>query len=139
LHGVVRSVDLCVARGIRRFLLLSSWNAGDPMRGPREDRRHYYAAKHAADRILVCSGLEHTIVRPGRLTDDDPCGRVRIGTDLERPGEIPRADLATVMATCLVQPATVGATFEVVTGDDRIATAVTRSVPDGVSAGEGRT
>ena len=34
----------------------------------------YYEAKREADEALRDSGLEHTIVRPGRLTDDPGTG-----------------------------------------------------------------
>ena len=47
LHGAVRSIDLCRDRGISRYVMLSSIQAGDPLGGP-EKMRHYLAAKHAA-------------------------------------------------------------------------------------------
>ena len=44
---------------------------------------------------------------------------------LER-GEIPRADVAAVVAACLADPKTIGRTFEVVSGEDQIELALTR-------------
>jgi uncharacterized protein YbjT (DUF2867 family) len=124
LHGAVRTFDLCLDHGIDRYLMLSSIAADDPLRGS-EGIRHYLAAKHAADRLLLASGLHATIVRPGGLTDDEPTGRVRVGVPrLDERGDIPRADVAAVMAACLERPDTVGATFEVVSGDTPIAEAV---------------
>ena len=120
LHGAVRCVDLCVELGIRRFVMLSSIAADDPLRGP-EKLRHYLAAKHAADRILLASGLDATVVRPGGLTDDEPTGQVRIGVPrLEQRGSIPRGDVAATMAACLRRPDTIGAVFEVVSGETPI-------------------
>ena len=49
---------------------------------------------------LAASGLAHTIVRPGGLTDDPPTGLVQIGERLER-GQIPRPDVAAVLAAVL--------------------------------------
>lgn len=120
LHGAVRTVDACVDLGVPRYVMLSSMGAGDPLRG-RATIRHYLAAKHAADRILLASGLDATIVRPGGLTHDPGTGRVEIGVPrLDRHGTIPRADVAAIMARALTEPATVGAVFDVLSGDQSI-------------------
>jgi uncharacterized protein YbjT (DUF2867 family) len=126
LHGAIRTIDLAVDHGIGRYVMLSSMAADDPLRGS-EGIRHYLAAKHAADRVLLASGLDATIVRPGGLTDDEPTGRVEVGVPrLERRGTIPRADVAAVMARCLVEPASIGASFELLSGDIPIEEAVAR-------------
>jgi uncharacterized protein YbjT (DUF2867 family) len=124
LHGAVRSIDLCVERGISRYVMLSSISAGDPLAGG-ESMRHYLAAKHAADRILLASGLDATVVRPGGLTDDAPTGKVELGVPtLPERGDIPRADVAAVMAACLERPSTIGKTFELISGETPIADAL---------------
>jgi uncharacterized protein YbjT (DUF2867 family) len=124
LHGAVRSVDACLERGIARYVMLSSIQAGDPLGGP-EKMRHYLAAKHAADRILLTSGLDATVVRPGGLTDDEGTGGIEVGVPtLRERGDIPRADVAATMAACLERPSTIGATFEVVSGPTPIAEAL---------------
>jgi uncharacterized protein YbjT (DUF2867 family) len=120
LHGAVRTVDACLERGIDRYVMLSSMAADDPLRG-RESLRHYLAAKHAADRVLLASGLAATVVRPGGLTDEAPTGHVAVGSPrLPERGSISRADVAAVLAACLERPDTVGATFELVAGDTPI-------------------
>jgi uncharacterized protein YbjT (DUF2867 family) len=124
LHGAVRTIDLCHRHGVERYVMLSSMAADDPLRGS-EAIRHYLAAKHAADRLLLASGLDATIVRPGGLTDSEATGAVAVGVPrLEDRGQIPRADVAAVMAACLDDPETGGVTFEVVSGDTPIAEAV---------------
>lgn len=124
LHGAVRTIDACVAHGVSRYVMLSSIAADDPMRGSPAIR-HYLAAKHAADRILLASGLDATVVRPGGLTDDPATGLIELGVPaLEQRGSIPRTDVAAVMAGCLQQPATIGATFEIVGGQRPIADAL---------------
>jgi uncharacterized protein YbjT (DUF2867 family) len=124
LHGAVRTIDACVEGGVGRYVMLSSMAADDPLRG-RESLRHYLAAKHAADRLLLASGLDATVVRPGGLTDDAPTGRIALGDPrLPDRGSIPRADVAAVMAACLARPDTIGATFEIVSGDVPIAEAL---------------
>ena len=124
LHGSVRVMDACVEAGVRRFVMLSAMAADDPMRGP-EAIRHYLAAMHARDRLLRCSGLDATIVRPGGLTHDEPTGRVTVGVPrLDARGSIPRADVAAVLAGCLADEATIGATFELIGGDRPISEAL---------------
>ena len=124
LHGAVRTVDACLAAGVSRYVMLSSMAADDPMRGS-EGIRHYLAAKHAADRILLGSGLDATVVRPGGLTDEPPTGAVEVGVPaLDHRGQISRADVASVMVACLEQGAGRGVAFEVLSGDQPIADAV---------------
>jgi hypothetical protein len=86
--------------------------AGDPPL----PRRHACPRPHPR-----ASGLDATIVRPGGLTHDPGTGRVRVGIPtLGERGSIPRADVAAVLAACLEEPATIGATFELVGGDTPI-------------------
>ncbi|MFP4311646.1 MAG: SDR family oxidoreductase [Nitriliruptoraceae bacterium] len=128
LHGALRIIDACVQEGVRRYVQLSSMAADDPLQGPPAIR-HYLAAMHARDRLLVASGLDATIVRPGGLTDEPGTGRVRTGVPtLGERGSIPRADVAAVLAACLEEPGTIGATFELVAGDVPIAEAVAEVV-----------
>jgi len=134
LHGAVRIIDACVEHGVRRYVQLSSMAADDPMQGS-EAIRHYLAAMHARDRILDASGLDATTVRPGGLTHDAGTGRVRVGVPtIGERGTIPRADVAAVLAACLEEPTTAGATFELVEGDTPIATAIAEVVRRGRSA-----
>ena len=44
----------------------------------------YLRAKAGADRALIESGLDYTIIRPGSLTDDPPTGLVAIAADFQR-------------------------------------------------------
>jgi uncharacterized protein YbjT (DUF2867 family) len=52
---------------------------------------------------VIASDRDWTIVRPGRLTDDPGTGRVRVNSSPFR-GEIPRDDLAAVLAGVLQDP-----------------------------------
>lgn len=120
LGGAVKLIDAAKADGIRRYLMVSSIGAGQPPpAGEGEVFGEYLRAKAAADQAVEASGLEHTIVRPGPLTDDPPGGRVQLGADLERR-EISRADVAAILHACLFQPHTIDWTFEAVGGDQPI-------------------
>lgn len=118
LGGAVKLIDACQKAGIRRYVMVSSVGADDPSRGS-EQMRPYLEAKAEADRRLEAAGLDHTIVRPGRLTDDSATGKVAAGPDVER-AEIPRADVAAVLAATLDAGNTIGKAFVVVSGDTPI-------------------
>lgn len=108
--GAVRAVDAARAAGARRFVMVSARGADDPDRS--EAIRHYLVAKAIADGYLERAGLDHTIVRPGRLTDDPPTGRIRAGRRLGG-GSVTRGDVAATVAAALDTPATIGRTFEI--------------------------
>jgi uncharacterized protein YbjT (DUF2867 family) len=120
--GAAKLIAAAEDRGVRRYLMVSSMGA-DPEREGDDTFGAYQRAKGRADAALRASGLDHTIVRPGRLTDDPGTGRVQAGERVGR-SEIPRDDVAAVLAACLVTPATVGLTFEVVAGDTPVAEAL---------------
>jgi uncharacterized protein YbjT (DUF2867 family) len=111
--------------GVRRYVMVSAMGAADPPPEGGDVFGEYIRAKAKADRELAASGLDSTIVRPGRLTDGEPTGRVRAGERLER-GEIPRADVAATLLAVLDEPSTIGKAFDLVSGDDPIAEAVAR-------------
>jgi uncharacterized protein YbjT (DUF2867 family) len=108
--------------GVGRYVIVSAISAGRPDEWS-EQMRPYYEAKAEADRRLEESGLDHTIVRPGGLTDDPGTGLVTVGTDLER-GAIPRDDVAAVLLAVLETPSSIGKTFELVSGDTPVDEAV---------------
>ena len=123
-----RTVDLGAAvklmdAGVPRYVIVSSVGAHDPSAGS-EQMRPYLEAKAEADRRLAASGLDYTIVRPGRLTNDPGRGTVLVSEDPGTYGEVSREDVAAVLAECLATPATIGRTFVVVGGDTPIAEAL---------------
>jgi uncharacterized protein YbjT (DUF2867 family) len=117
--AAAKLVDAAKRAGVKRYVIISSIGADDPPAEGGEVFGEYLRAKAKADQELAASGLEHTIVRPGMLTDADPTGRIKAATKVER-AEIPRADVAAVVAACLHEPATVGKAFTVVSGDTSI-------------------
>jgi uncharacterized protein YbjT (DUF2867 family) len=123
LGGAVKLLEAARRTGARRYLMVSSMGAGDPASGG-ESMRPYLEAKAEADAALVASDLEWTIVRPGRLNDDPGTGLVRVAPSLGELGDITRDDVAAVLAGCLDEPRTVGATFEVLQGTTPVAEAL---------------
>jgi uncharacterized protein YbjT (DUF2867 family) len=117
--GAVKLMEAAKLAGIRRYVMVSSIGADNPPQEGGDVFGEYLRAKAAADRDLAAAGLGHTILRPGRLTDDQPTGLVAAGARVER-AEIPRADVAAVLGATLHEPATIGKAFNLVSGDTPI-------------------
>src|SRR4051812_39348156 len=122
LGAAVKLIEAARAAGVRRYVMVSSIGADDPAAGGPE-MRPYLEAKAEADAALASSGLDFTIVRPGRLTNDPGTAKVTAGPDVER-ADIPRDDVAAVLVGVLDEPRTVGRTFVVVEGDTPIPSAL---------------
>jgi uncharacterized protein YbjT (DUF2867 family) len=83
----------------------------------------YLRAKLAAEQdLLARSALRTSVLRPGRLTDDPGTGRVTLAPSVGY-GEVPRDDVAAVLAALLHRPAP-GAVLELVAGGTPVADAV---------------
>jgi uncharacterized protein YbjT (DUF2867 family) len=120
--GAVKLIEAAQSLGITRYLMVSSIGA-DPEASGDDTFSIYLRAKGRADVELERSGLEHTIVRPTRLTDDPSRGMVEVGESLER-GEVSREDVAAVLDACLRRPGTSGLTFELTSGEVPIESAL---------------
>lgn len=117
--------DAATRAGVRRFVVVSSMGAdSDPPAGTDPVFAAYLRAKGAADAAVRShSDLDWTILRPGRLTDAEGTGRVRLAESTGR-GDITRDDVAAVIAALLSEPATAGRTLELVNGGTPVAEAV---------------
>lgn len=123
LEGSLKSIDGARAAGVRRFVQLSAIDVDEPLPEDLDPVwRAYVEAKRDADAALRASALDWTVVRPGGLTDDEPTGRVALG-DVSR-GEIPRGDVAAVLAAVLDDPRTVRHQWNLVGGDTPVSEAV---------------
>ena len=119
--GAVKLIDAARNNGIRRYIMISAIHAEEP-RGD-EVFRTYLRAKSEADEALRGSGLDYTIVQPGRLTNDASTGIVQVAATLPS-GEIPRADVAAVVAQVVDTESTIGHQFDLTSGDQSIAEAL---------------
>ncbi|MEU5909901.1 SDR family oxidoreductase [Micromonospora sp. NPDC047527] len=116
--------DAATRAGVHRYLLVSSMGVDDPPADGTDDVwAAYLRAKRAAEDDLRARDLAWTVLRPGRLTDDAPTGRVTLTRHAGR-GAISRADVAHVLAALLDTPHTAGATLELVGGSTPITDAV---------------
>jgi nucleoside-diphosphate-sugar epimerase len=117
--------DAAEAAGVRRFLVVSSMGADrEPPEGTDPVFAAYLRAKGAADAdVRARAGLDWTILRPGRLTDDPGTGLVTLA-DATGRDEVTRDDVAATLAELLVEPGTAGRSLELINGDVPVADAV---------------
>ncbi|GES32892.1 NAD(P)H-binding protein [Streptomyces angustmyceticus] len=117
--------DAAEAAGVRRFLVISSMGTDrEPPEGTDPVFAAYLRAKAAADAdIRSRAGLDWTILRPGRLTDDPGTGRVTLA-DATGRSAVSRDDVAATLLALLDEPGTIGRTLELIGGDVPVVDAV---------------
>ena len=77
--AAVRSIDAALPAGVPRYVMVSYLGARPDHGVPADDPFFAYAeAKAAADEHLRRSGLAFTVLGPGRLTLDEPTGRIDV-------------------------------------------------------------
>jgi uncharacterized protein YbjT (DUF2867 family) len=122
-HGAaVKLAEAARAAGVGRYVMVSAMGTDDPPDGD-DVFAVYLRAKARADRELMASDLDWTVVRPGRLTDDEGTGRVELARHVDR-GEVPREDVAAVLVAVLDDDRTSGHVFELVGGDTPVHDAI---------------
>lgn len=123
--AAVKLIQACERTGVDRYLMISAARADASVEGD-EVFAVYLRAKGRADAELVASGLDYVIVRPVTLTDDPATGRVSVAdepSELES-NEIPRDDVASVLAEIAARPDVSRRTINLSSGDREIAEAV---------------
>lgn len=120
-QGAMKAIDLACENKVKRFLIVSSMNADTPDVGP-ESMKHYYKAKGDADHHLQDSGLNYTIIRPGRLSNDAGNGKVEAAEKIKdrEDRDVPREDVAALMVAALDEENTYKRTFELLSGHTSI-------------------
>ncbi|MEU6077839.1 NAD(P)-binding oxidoreductase [Micromonospora sp. NPDC047074] len=121
--------DAAERADVRRYLMISAMGVeGEPPAGTDEVFTAYLRAKKAAEDDLTGRDLDWTILRPGRLTDDPPTGRITLGRHAPQ-GAVTRTDVARVLIGLLHEPRTTGLTLELVGGNTTIADAIHAVTP----------
>lgn len=123
LDGAVKVIDAAKNVGVDRFLMVSAFGA-DQREKWNEEIKSYYVAKYYADKELMQSGLNYTIVRPGGLTDDASKGKVVVSDNMQLADSddwtIPREDVAKVVFESLDNEKTYYKAFDLVSGEQSI-------------------
>jgi uncharacterized protein YbjT (DUF2867 family) len=122
--AAVLFADAAERAGIRRYVMISAMGADrDPSPGTDPVFAAYLRAKGAADTDLAFrAGLDWTILRPGRLTNEPGTGLVQLAVHTGR-GAVPRDDVAAVLLALLDTPAA-GMTLELVAGNTPVGEAI---------------
>jgi uncharacterized protein YbjT (DUF2867 family) len=120
--GAVKLIAAAKQAGVGRYVIVSSMGA-DPDAPGDDTFDVYLRAKGRADDAVRASGLDATVVRPGGLTNNAGTGRVNLGASVPR-GQVPRDDVAAVLAAVLDSPNTIGRTVDLIGGDTPVAEAV---------------
>jgi nucleoside-diphosphate-sugar epimerase len=130
--GAIKLLEAARATDVPRYVMVSSFGAEDPPDGD-DVFAVYLRAKAEADRALVASDRDWTIVRPGRLTDDPGSGRVAIDPEPTR-GEVPRDDVAATLDVVLHEPRAAHRTLYVIAGELPVEEALARALAAAPSA-----
>jgi len=112
--GAIRSMVAAQVHGVSRYIMLSSINNDINSTSPIA---HYHRAKAHADNHLVESGLDYTIVCPGRLTDETGTELVSVNAKLQGSGLTSRENLAATLVACLDCDRSVGKSFSLLDGE----------------------
>jgi uncharacterized protein YbjT (DUF2867 family) len=123
--GAIKLIHAAKKNKIRRYVMVSAMGLDTP-RGD-EVFQIYQKAKAEADEALRQSGLDYTIIKPGRLTNEPGTGNVKIARNLDR-GEIPREDVARVIRAVLEDHRTIGKEFDLLSGENSIESELLRFV-----------
>lgn len=122
LDGAVKTIEAAESLGINRFIMVSAFQANN-RENWNEAIKPYYVAKHYADRALLQSELNYTIIRPGGLVNEPGTGKVTAAEELER-GSIAREDVARTILASLTEENTYKRSFDLISGDTAIAEAL---------------
>ena len=111
--GAIRSMVTAQVHGVKRYVMLSTINADE---NSNSRIAHYHKAKAFADRHLIDTNLDWTIVCPGGLRDEEGNGLVSVNSELFLEGLTTRDNLATTLVSCLKLPNTIGKRFSLLEG-----------------------
>ena len=111
LDGAVKSMEAARKAGVKRFVMISALLADNRDFWAESGIKPYYIAKHYADQMLKESGLDYTILRPGRLFNKAGTGKITI-TDPAAQEGVPREDVADTVLEVLRQDNAAGKTIE---------------------------
>ena len=111
--GAIRSMVTAQVHGVKRYVMLSTINADE---NSNSRIAHYHKAKAFADRHLIDTNLDWTIVCPGGLRDEEGNGLVSVHSDLFLEGITTRDNLAASLVSCLELPNTIGKRFSLIEG-----------------------
>lgn len=111
-------VDSAKRHGVRRVLLVTAIGAGDSKSVLSENAWKFLGPvmelKSQAEKYLMNSGLDATILRPGGMASEAATGTAIKTEDHTVMGVIQRADLAALVVGCLDDDSTIGRIYHTI-------------------------
>lgn len=102
-------IDAAVKAGVKKFILISSVGSGESVVAlpPQalETLKPVLLEKEKAEKHLIESGLNYTIIRPGGLKSEPATGNGILTENYKVAGTIHRADVAQLACKCLFSDA----------------------------------
>lgn len=126
LDGAVKAVEASKHAGVDHFVMVSTWDSRrEAFDTPDAQKiKPYTIAKHHADVHLRNSGLTHTIVHPGMLTDEAGSGKVDVDLYFDDIKDVARENVAHVLYEVVTNKENRGKEFQVLDGSTDAAEAV---------------
>ncbi len=126
LDGAVKAIDASKQTAIDHFVMVSTWDSRrEAFDTPDAAKiKPYTIAKHHADIHLRNSGLTHTIVHPGMLTDEAGSSKVDVDLYFSDIKDVARENVAHVLYEVVTNKENRGKEFQVLDGDTDAAEAV---------------
>ncbi|HJG84772.1 MAG TPA: NAD(P)H-binding protein [Weissella thailandensis] len=122
--GAVKLENAAEKVGIKRFIMLSAWQATNP-KAWGEELRDYYIARFFADNWLMDhTTLNYTILQPGNLLEEAGSGKVQFNPKTATANSI--ENVADVLAGILNAENTYGKLLPMGDGETDIATAIAK-------------
>jgi len=120
--GQKNQIDEAKRAGVKHVILVSSMGGSDPSNMLNKiGDGNILLWKRKAERYLISSGLNYTIIHPGGLTDKPGDFEPILGVDdtlLKRPTRsISRRDLVEVILQAIFEPAAIGKAFDVIASE----------------------
>jgi uncharacterized protein YbjT (DUF2867 family) len=119
LDGAVKSMEAAEKVGINRYIMVSAYKAYDRESWKESPIKPYMVAKHYADRMIVASNFEYTIIGPGLLLNEPGTGKIEVGDNIQKTS-IPREDVARTVVAAIDEENTYRKTIEIMSGDNPI-------------------
>lgn len=126
LDGAIKAIEASKQAGVDHFVMVSTWDSRrEAFDTPDAAKiKPYTIAKHHADVHLRNSGLTHTIVHPGMLTDEAGSSKVDVDLYFDDIKDVARENVAHVLYEVVTNKENRGKELQVLDGSTDAAEAV---------------
>lgn len=129
LDGAVRVIEACEAAKVNRFIIISALKAGDRSFWEQSAYlRNYYTCKMLADKVLLQTNLDYTILQPGHMLDEAGTGKfmelkaaAEISPEAAFKSTIQREDVVSAIVESLLNKKTIKKTITLLNGEVSLA------------------